>query len=267
MLSVPLLDEDIIGCIIAYNRRDKEAFSITDQEILTTLAEQATIAIENATLYEEQQKMMLGTVRSLARILDYISPKTYTHSGRFVDLVMAMAREMKLSQQDTAPIYYAAVLHDAGEVGIKDAILKKTDKLNRHEVRIIRGHPASGVSIIEPLDILKPVVPIVLHHHERYDGRGYPDRLKGDQIPVGARIMAVADAFEAMVMSDFLSGLIKSIVFGAIICSVCCYEGLHVSGGAKGVGQSTMKSVVMSFIFIVLADFFFTVFFYMVPIA
>lgn len=199
ILSVPLLNEDIVGCIVVYEKLDHKPFSISDQEILLTLAEQATIAIENARLYEEQQKMVIGTVKSLARILDFISPKTYTHSGKFVELTMALAKELKLSQQDMTAIYYAAVLHDAGEVGISDEILKKKDKLDQREIDIIRRHPASGVSIIEPLSILKPAVPLVLYHHERYDGRGYPDGLKGKQIPIGARIMAVADAFEAMV--------------------------------------------------------------------
>ena len=199
IMSVPLLNEEILGCITIYDKIDDNAFSVSDQEILHTLAEQTTIAIENARLYEEQQKMVVGTVRSLVRILDFISPKTYTHLGKFVDLVMALAKELKLPKRELNVINYAAVLHDAGEVGVSNRILKKADKLNQEEVDIIRGHPAGGVAIIEPIKILKPVIPLVLHHHERFDGQGYPDGLKGKQIPIGARIMAVADAFEAMI--------------------------------------------------------------------
>ena len=109
-----------------------------------------------------------------------------------------MGRELHLNTEGLRNLHYAAILHDAGQIAFPDELFTKTDKLTGKEYSIIKRHPHKGVSIIKHLDFLKPVVPIILHHHENYDGSGYPRGLKAEKIPLGARIMAVASTFSTM---------------------------------------------------------------------
>lgn len=198
-LCVPLLEQDTIGVITVSQHIDKKPFTIFDQEILTVLAEQAVVAIKNAQLYAEQEKLTLGSIKSLAAILNARTPHKHTHSATFVNIVSVLGREMRLSLEEKRSLHYAALLHDAGKLTVPDEILTKSSKLTGREYDIIKEHPVKGAEIIKPLGTLKPVVSIILYHHEHYDGKGYPRGLKGKQIPLEARIMAVADAFEAMV--------------------------------------------------------------------
>lgn len=198
---VPLVEEDIIGVICAKNKVNNVPFNKFDLEILVTLAEQAVIAINNARLYEEQEKMAYGSIKSLAALLDAKSPHTYTRSEWFVKIVLSIAEEMKLPREEITNLHYAALLPDTGRFSIPDEILKKRGGLSKKEYKIIREQHLESMKILEPLEFLKPTVPMIMYHHERYDGTGYPKGLKGKEIPIGARIMAVADAFEAMVSS------------------------------------------------------------------
>ncbi len=167
--------------------------------MLNTISEQAIIGIKNLQLFEEQQKIVLGSIKSLVSLLDTRVPQEYTHSPYFGRLVMAIAHQMRLDEKQIESLKYAGLLHDAGKIDIPLEILTKTTKLTAKEYNIIKKHPIKGAQILRPLQILKPAIPIIMHHHEKYDGTGYPSRLKKGQIPLGARIMAVADAFEAMV--------------------------------------------------------------------
>jgi response regulator RpfG family c-di-GMP phosphodiesterase len=198
-ICVPLIEEDITGVICVKQKTTRAAFNNFDLEILLTLAEQAVIAIRNAQLYEEQEKAAYGSIKSLAALLDSKSPNTYTHSERFVKIVLAVAEEMRLHREETRDLHYAALLPDTGKFGIPDEILEKPGGLSQKEYDIIKKQHIESLKILKPMEFLKPALPIIMHHHERYDGTGYPDRLKGEHIPVGARIMAVAEAFEAMV--------------------------------------------------------------------
>lgn len=200
-IYVPLVEEDIIGVICAKNKTNNAQFNNFDMEILLTLAEQAVIAIKNAQLYEEQKKMAYGSIRSLATLLDMKSPHIYTHSEEFVKIVMAIAQEMRLPSEKIRNLRFAALLPDTGRFGIPDEILEKKGELSKKEYSVIKKRHIESLKILEPLEFLKPAMPIIIHHHERYNGTGYPDGLKGEQIPIGARIIAVADAFEAMVHS------------------------------------------------------------------
>ena len=199
ILGMPLVCEDIMGLIIMRRNRNGPPFDRFSQEFLATLAEQAIIGIRNLQLYEEQQKVVLGSIKSLAILLDMRVPQEYTHSPYFSRLVVAIAQQMHLDEKQIESLKYASLLHDAGKVDIPLEILTKTTKLTPKEYRIIKRHPLKGAQILRPLQILRPVIPIIMHHHEKYNGTGYPSRLKKGQIPQGARIMAVADAFEAMV--------------------------------------------------------------------
>ncbi len=198
-LSVPLIDEEPMGVITVLQKMNKKPFNNFDREILTALSEQVVGAIKNAQLYREQENILLGTVKSLSSLLKVKSTYPYAHSPAFVDIVLGIAKELKLSEQDYRDLRYAAMLHDAEKVGIPEEILKKPAHLSRKELDIIKRHPKKSIKILSPLEILKPAIAIILHHHEKFDGTGYPDKLKKERIPLGARIMAVADSFEAMI--------------------------------------------------------------------
>ena len=199
LLALPLICEDIIGMIIIKREKKDLPFDRFDQELMVALAELAIIGIKNLQLYEEQQRIVLGSIKSLVTLLDIRVPQEYTHSPYFSRLVVAIAQQMHLDEKQIESLKYASLLHDTGKVDIPLEILTKTSKLTAKEFSIIQRHPIKGAQILRPLQILKPVIPIIMHHHEKFDGTGYPSRLKKGQIPLGARIMSVADAFEAMV--------------------------------------------------------------------
>jgi len=199
LLAVPLICEDIMGVIVIKRNKNDLAFDKFDQDVLMTVVEQATMGIKNLQLYEEQQKIVLGSIKSMVTLLDTRIPVEYTHSPYFSRLVTAIGHQMHLDEKQIESLKYASLLHDAGKIDIPLQILTKTTKLTPKEYRIIKCHPVKGAQILRPLQILKPVIPIIMYHHEKYNGTGYPSKLKKGQIPQGARIMAVADAFEAMV--------------------------------------------------------------------
>lgn len=202
-LIVPLIEEDCIGVIMVRRSREGTPFGNLDQEILTTLAEQAVVAIRNAHMYETQERVTWGTIRSLSAILDGMDVRSPRRKGTqrqfLADLCLAIAEKMGIRSSQLRPLQYAALLHDAGRIGIPDEIVRKPSKLNPSEFKAVKEHTVKGARLLEPLEILEPAVPIILHHHERYDGTGYPKGLKGEAIPLGARILSVANAFEAMI--------------------------------------------------------------------
>ncbi len=199
LLGIPLVSEDIMGVIILKRQQREHPFDSTDQEILMTMAEQAMIGIKNLQLYEEQQKIVMGSMRSLVTLLDSRIPQEYTHSPYFSRLVTALAEEMHCDARQIESLKYASLLHDAGKIDVPLQILTKNTELTPEEYQIIKNHPVRGAQLLKHFEVLKPAIPIIMHHHEKYNGTGYPSRLKKGQIPLGARIMAVADAFEAMV--------------------------------------------------------------------
>ena len=199
VLAVPLIADDLIGIIVLRRNKNSKPFEAYDQEILMTVAEQAVIGIRNLQLYEEQQKIILGSIKSMVTLFDTRVPNAFTHSPYFSRLVCAIGQEMHLDEKRLQSLKFASLLHDAGKIDIPIEILTKSTKLTAQEYSIIKGHPFKGMRILRHLEAFRPAIPIILYHHEKFDGTGYPSRLKKGQIPIGARIMAVADAFEAMV--------------------------------------------------------------------
>ncbi|MDD5421933.1 MAG: HD domain-containing phosphohydrolase [Candidatus Omnitrophota bacterium] len=198
-LATPLIDEDVIGVITLYDKVDNKPFTAFDQEIMATMAEQAVIAIKNAELYKDQQRLTMGSIKALAKVLDTRAPGTYVPQASFLKITLGMGQELHLEGEDLKSLEYAAILHDAGEIVVPDKVLSKPTKLTGKEYEIVKEHPIVGVEIIKHMKALKTVVPIILYHHEHYDGSGYPKGLRKDQIPLGARIMALVSAFEAMI--------------------------------------------------------------------
>ncbi|MDD5005621.1 MAG: HD domain-containing protein [Candidatus Omnitrophica bacterium] len=196
LLAVPLIAEDLIGIVILKKKEDE--FNDFDHEIIMTISAQAVLALKNLELYQEQQRIITGTIKSILTLINSRFP-TSTHSGCFLKIVDEIADRMHLDEESRQSLKYASMLHDMGKIDVPYEILVKSTTLTGEEFKVIKQHPTKGAEIIKHLKILKPAVPIILHHHERYDGKGYPSQLKGNRIPLGSRIMAVADAFDAMV--------------------------------------------------------------------
>jgi putative nucleotidyltransferase with HDIG domain len=146
----------------------------------------------------QNQELFLETIRTLAAAIDAKDPYTRGHSERVASYSMALSRHLGLKQEEVFRIHIAAILHDVGKLGIKDGILNKPGGLSDDEFEIMRQHPSIGAQIMSPIRMLKDIIPGIRNHHETWDGNGYPDRLKGDQIPMVARIIGVADTFDAM---------------------------------------------------------------------
>ena len=149
-------------------------------------------------LYAKMRKMYLETIRALAAAIDAKDPYTKGHSERVTQTSVALARELNLSEREIENIEYTALLHDIGKIGIDDSILGKKSSLTSQEFGKIKEHTVMGAKIIEPVDFLKNSYKAIYHHHEKYNGKGYPDGIKSEDIPILARIIAVADAYDAM---------------------------------------------------------------------
>lgn len=199
-LAVPLkVKEKVIGVLNINRKISEEVFSRCDLELVTTFAGQVAVAIENAKLYEDLERTFLGTISALATTVDAKDHYTYGHSRNVTDLAVATAKELSMSPSQIDKIRIAATLHDIGKIGIDGSILNKPGKLNPEERKIINDHPTIAANILESLEFLKDIVPMILFHHERFDGKGYPSGIAAHAIPLGARIIAVADSFNAMV--------------------------------------------------------------------
>jgi putative nucleotidyltransferase with HDIG domain len=145
------------------------------------------------------QSMLEGMVRSLASALDAKDTYTCGHSSRVADLAVALSRRLGMSQHDSDSLQLAGILHDIGKIGIDDSVLKKPGALTDEEFDQIKQHPVLGYEILKGIRPFRHILPAVRHHHESWDGRGYPDGLAGDNSPRAAQILAVADSFDAMV--------------------------------------------------------------------
>ncbi len=148
--------------------------------------------------YAETRELFLGTIQALSQAIDAKDGFTRGHADRVSRIAGAIARELGLAEKQIDEIELAGLLHDIGKIGVEDRVLMKPTRLDPDETELMRRHPIYGASILEPSAALRPLVPIVLHHHENFDGSGYPEGLKGEEIPIGSRIMIVADAYEAM---------------------------------------------------------------------
>jgi HD-GYP domain-containing protein (c-di-GMP phosphodiesterase class II) len=198
-LATPLIDEDVIGVITLYDKIDGKPFTQFDQEIMSTLAEQAVIAIKNAHLYKEQEKLTFGMIKSLAAIVSTRTNSHYVPRASFLRITTLVGQKLHLSGYELKSIEYAILLHDTGQLIVPEQVLKKPSRLTEKQYNLVKEHTVIGAEILKPIKALRSIIPIILHHHENYDGTGYPKGLKKDQIPIGARIMAVVSAFEAMI--------------------------------------------------------------------
>jgi response regulator RpfG family c-di-GMP phosphodiesterase len=190
--------KDIIGVIQGINKREGE-FTQDDLELLQSLADQIAVALDNARLYEELEDMSLQLVKALSEAIEKRDSYTGGHTQRVLKVCMAISDYLQLHPENKRQLMLAAILHDIGKVGIKDQILNKSEVLTEEEFVIMREHPLLGAEILGHIKQLRTIIPGIKHHHEHYDGSGYPEGLKGEEIPLIARIIAVADTFDAMI--------------------------------------------------------------------
>jgi len=180
-------------------REGKKEFAGDDLLMIQNLANQVAVALENAELKRQEERTYIETVAALAAAVEARDKYTRGHSKRVTEFSVEIARRMSKPEWFVKDLESAALLHDIGKIGIPDKVLYNTGPLPPEAIRFIREHPLGGENILKPVGSLARLCPIVRHHHELFDGNGYPDRLKGEEIPMAARIITVADSFDAMI--------------------------------------------------------------------
>lgn len=202
LLTIPLYAKGIpIGALQLVNKRGNQLFTKEDEELALALASQSALAIHNSKMLDQLYRLSMSFIRTMTLTLDARDPYTAGHSSRVSKYSLLISRKMGLPEKTCRELERAALLHDIGKIGIRDDILLKQAPLTNEEFEIMKTHTEIGarlLSMMEPKIQMKMAIDVARWHHEKLDGTGYPDRLKGDQIPMLARIVAVADAFDAM---------------------------------------------------------------------
>ena len=199
LLAIPLVTKDITKGVLMLADTKTGQFVREEAFAIEMITAQMAVALENARLYEDMRSLFINTVASLANAIDAKSPWTKGHSERVMHVSASIAKEMGLDEAMIERVRLGGLLHDIGKIGVIEALLEKPEALSEDEFPPLRLHPEKGVAILAPIEQLQDVLPGILHHHERYDGTGYPTGLKGEAIPLEARIITVADSFDAMV--------------------------------------------------------------------
>jgi putative nucleotidyltransferase with HDIG domain len=197
-LAVPILLKNLVCGIIAIGHQQEKGASTEALSRLSQLSDQVAVAVSNAELLGELKQLNWETLNALARTVDAKSPWTSGHSERVTQISMQIGKAMNLTDKNLDILHRAALLHDIGKIAVPSAILDKPGRLTQEEFEIVQQHPATGARILEPVSAYREVIPLVLQHHERFDGGGYPGGLTGDSIDAGARILSVADVYDAL---------------------------------------------------------------------
>lgn len=187
-----------LGVLISVDKLDHQEFNSVDLKLLLNVANQCSIFIENAALYRDMQGLFMGVLHALTRSIDAKDAYTRGHSQRVAELSRSLAQKIGLPEEQCERIYLSGLLHDVGKIGVPEAVLTKPGRLTEEEFAAIKKHPEIGAQILGSIRQLQDIIPGVLYHHERWDGRGYPYRIAGDAIPLMGRIICVADSFDAM---------------------------------------------------------------------
>lgn len=199
LACLPLRTNDrLVGILKLSRGADQPGFDTDDRTLLTIVASQIAASLDNGRLYQQLKDQNLQTIIALAAAIDARDPYTLGHSEQVMRYSVRLAETLKLAPERIEYIRYGALLHDIGKIGIRDYILLKSGPLTDEEFAIMQTHPTIGADILRTIKALRPVIPIIEAHHERIDGGGYPNGLCGDQITEEARILAIADAYDAM---------------------------------------------------------------------
>jgi len=199
VLAIPLkIRSRVFGVLISFIRDGKRHFNEKDLYFLNFLAEKASSLIENLALYENIYENLFSTLYAFVETIEARDPYTKQHSTRVTSYAVSIANSMGCSQEEIDMLNVSGNLHDIGKIGIPDNILLKPGRLTDGEYAVIKRHPAIGSNIIGHFNMWADEQKIIKHHHERWDGKGYPDRLKGEEIPFLSRILSVADVYDAL---------------------------------------------------------------------
>lgn len=199
ILIVPLIVEDeIIGAIIASDKLDGEEFYSTEIKLISSIASECAISIKKALLFDEIRQMLFSTAEAFSRAVEAKDPNTYGHSKRVSDYSAMLAKSLGLEPDMIDRVRLAALLHDIGKIGTPEVILDKETGLDPEETQRMRDHPSVGAYMIENIKKMRDISRWIYLHHEKWDGSGYPLGLKGEDIPIASRIIAVADFYDAI---------------------------------------------------------------------
>lgn len=193
--------ERALGLLMFAEERseEREPFSPDKLRLARSIGEQAASALYRVELFVQLEESYLETVLALAKAVDAKDTYTADHAERLAKMALAIGRDMGMTEHELESLRCGAILHDIGKIGVPDAVLQKPSRLNPAEWAQMREHPSMGARILAPIPHLASAAQIVLHHHERYDGKGYPDGLAGEAIPLGARILTVVDSYSAII--------------------------------------------------------------------
>lgn len=217
MICLPVMSKDkLLGVLQAINKKEG-LFDEYDLELLQALGSQIAISIENAKLYDELKDTLYAIILALADTIEKRDPYTGGHTQRVMEYSLMIGYALGLNKEELEKLKLSAVLHDIGKIGIRDAILLKESKLTEEEFKIIQNHTIYGAEILSHIKQLRDVIPGVVYHHEKYDGTGYPYGLKGEEIPLIAQIIAVADTYDAMTTDrPYRKGLSKEVALAEL---------------------------------------------------
>ena len=218
MICVPVkVKGKVIGVLEAINKLGKTDFQPEDLVLFVSLADLVAIALDNARLYQELEEMFFQTAESLSDAIEKRDPYTGGHTKRVTAYSLAIARYLPLKPDEMKWLKIASVLHDIGKIGIEDHILRKKEPLSPEEFITIKRHSTMGADIITHVKQLRKIIPGVKYHHEQVDGRGYPEGLKGDEMPILAKIVAVADTYDAMTTDrPYRKAMGKEVAIGEV---------------------------------------------------
>jgi putative nucleotidyltransferase with HDIG domain len=197
-LILPVWVKKDLAAILWLAGSQSEQFTAEDITLARQLADQIAVALSNSSLIAELQEMNWGALQALARAVDAKSAWTAGHSERVAELALKIGKSLNLNSNSIENLQRAAFLHDIGKIGVPLAVLDKPSKLSEEEFHLIKRHPGLGAKIIQPINAFKTITPMIAQHHERFDGKGYPVGLAGEEIHQGARILAVADVYDAL---------------------------------------------------------------------
>jgi len=199
LLIVPLVFEgQSLGVIFGGDKIDGTPISSEDAKLVTSLANSLAIFLQNTLLYEDMEGMFMGTLKALTNAIDAKDSYTHGHTERVAMLARQLAEAMNMDGPTAERVYLSGLLHDVGKIGVPEAVLTKPGALTDDEFELIKMHPEIGARILRDIRPMQDLIPGVLYHHERWDGRGYPHQLAGEEIPLFGRILCLADSFDAM---------------------------------------------------------------------